>query len=436
MKKNNRGAGLIAVLLAVTVIGSITGLYLRTASSEYKMSARSMMMQSSMNVAEAGAEEAIWAIHKCGDDETEWANQGWTKVDTDIYYMSTQKTIHYKTFNTAILADMSGTVPTIYAGGKTSKGGNESSKQIRIDLATRTPFANGLTAKNGVTLIGNKIEVDSYNSNDGAYDPSNPNDKGSVASVSVAVDSVSINHADIYGYVATGGADPVVGNNGSIKGKDTPNNVKVDQSRISRDFYSEFEDVEIPDSSTWGTSYTGNTIGTAGATTELRLSEIKMTGSSTLNISGDVVLHITDDFTMGGNTEININPDSTLTVYIEGDVDLSGGPVVNQDGLPAGLQIQSNGSSVKLSGHASFYGVIYAPKADFEMKGGGSVGSVYGAVVANTISINGNYAFHYDEALEDLSNDESFRLSYWRELESASEQLPLFNKTQILALYP
>tara|TARA_B110000037_G_scaffold222664_1_gene298645 strand:+ start:39763 stop:40377 length:615 start_codon:yes stop_codon:yes gene_type:complete len=190
--------------------------------------------------------------------------------------------------------------------------GSEVSNQIRIDLSSGGLFANGLTTRDGVRMNGNKIAVDSYKSSDGAYHATNNrNDNGSVASVNVAVDAVNLQNADVYGYVATGGSSPLVGNNGSVTGADTPGGVSVDPNRVSTDFYAEFPPISAPAMGAPVTVVpTSNGTHTL-ASPEYELTSLTSTSQINYSISGDVTMIVNGDISVMG--EITITPGSSLT---------------------------------------------------------------------------------------------------------------------------
>jgi hypothetical protein len=61
-------------------------------------------------------------------------------------------------------------------------------------------------------------------------------------------------------------------------------------------------------------------------------------------------------------------------------------------------------TGINLSGNSSFVGVIYAPEATITVNGGGTNFDFIGSVIANSIALNGPYAFHYDESLPLMTN--------------------------------
>lgn len=399
------------------IVAAVAGLYLEAVRAEIENAHRTRMMLETVNVAETGADDALNALLQ--DKWSGWiaGPHGYSRETNLVGGMAGE------TRKTRVFIDLDDPdSPTIVAEGIiTHPMGITARRQLRIDLDKRGVFANGLTSRNGVALNGNRIDIDSFNSGLGGYSAANRNDRGSVASVSVAVGSVDINNADIFGYVATGGGAPLVGKNGSVTGKDTPGGVNIDSARISSDFYAEFEPVSAPTLSSPFTSITGSSMGSTGAASEYRLSSMDVGSSSVLSVKGDVVLVVDGDLEVKG--EIRIEADSSLTVYVRGDVSVGGNGMVNLSSVPANLVLfatgaEGSGQSIKLHGNGAMAGAVYAPFADVSLKGGGSSGTMYGSVVGNTVVITGNFDFHYDEALSDYGTNGKFSLVGWRELEA------------------
>lgn len=99
-------------------------------------------------------------------------------------------------------------------------------------------------------------------------------------------------------------------------------------------------------------------------------------------------------FKLGSQSALTIN--SKVTIYCTGDFDGSGGTIANTTEVPAHCQIFVSGSSVKISGDASFYGVVYAPNADLKRNGNSDF---FGVAVGRTLESSGNGGLHYDESL-------------------------------------
>lgn len=422
---SRRGSALIGVLILVMLLSISGGAYLQVALNEYRQSMRNVQLQASMNVAEAGVEEAIHAMH-----HDNWSN--WNTLASDVYYRIFP-VVQYFNNRTQIrvLADVRNTNnPVLVSEGSVERGSVWIQKQVRIELARRSVFANGLTARNTVRFNGNRVTVDSYDSRNGPYDPLlNRNDRGSVGSIAVSVDAVDIQNADVLGFVATGGSFPQVGANGSIRGFESPVGTKIDSSRITTDFYA---DLPMPSAPALPagtpTSLPGNTIGDPlqpDKTIYYKLSTLNIGNGQKLNVIGSVVIVVDGKLEVKG--EVEVLDTGTLRMYVNGDIDVGGNGIINSTQSPQRMLIYGTNPTVsaqeiKLHGNGAVHGAIYAPNAELNLRGGGHSGSLFGAAVAYGIVINGTYTFHYDEALNDFSEDNNFRIDRWRELIGSDER--------------
>ena len=122
-----------------------------------------------------------------------------------------------------------------------------------------------------------------------------------------------------------------------------------------------------------------------------------------------------------------------MKIYVTGSVDIGGNGVGTAQNLPPNFLLYgtvdpSNAAnkctSVSIHGNGNFYGAVYAPDAAVQVAGNGVN---YGALTGNTVQINGNGGFHYDEALGNLGRwvTESVTTAYsttgftrysWREI--------------------
>lgn len=437
---SRRGSVLVvALILGIGITLSIGSFIVLTVNTA-KLSQRSFHANSCLNLAEAGLEEAIyalnqadwstWSTHSSGSD-----NKFKTIPNFDLGQGNTGEV------TVLVYGATTSPTPTIVSQGKaTASIGPPIVKQLEIKVQRKSQFASGLVAKDTITFSGGNAYVDSYNSGDptystgGMYDASKKKDNGTVGSVSVAVDSISISNSDVWGYVATGGAFPSVGPNGTIKGADTPPGVDVDTNRITTDFTSSFDNVsDIPTSfdvvltNLAGSS--NHTLGTAGTATIIKATSIDNNNGRVITVYGDVTLVVTNGITVKGDFIVAAN--STLKLYIEGDMDIGGNGLANVDGKPEGLIVYGTnttvgGQLIKLHGNGAMSAAVYAPNATVDMKGGGSSGSMSGSVVANKIKITGNYSFHYDEALRNLGGGNPFSVASWRELVNQADRVTLY----------
>jgi len=416
-----RGSAMIGVLMMVLVVASLIGLYLRSATQELEHAYRSVWLQHAVNLAEAGLEEAFWSLNR-GDWSGWKAHNGHLVKRIEMEGQANeQHTITVK------VGGIAAGNPRVVAEGRITRHGVTIQKQIEMTMSRRGLFANGLTSRNQVRFAGNNASVDSYDSRDGPYDLSNNrNDRGSVASVGVTVDAVTVQNANILGFVATGGMDPIVGPNGSIRGWNSPVGTNVDPDRVSTDFYQDFPEVTAPSTSGASTSYTGGTIGSPNTNSVYVMDTVNVGNNQSLRVHGDVTL-VVNQLTVRG--ELTIGPNSSLTIYLEEDMSVGGTGIVNESATPSrvviyGTNPDPEGQEIKLHGQGVMHAAIYAPNALVSLRGGGGgTGRLLGAVVGYDIFTNGTYWFSYDEALADFGSDGLYRLGSWREMVRPEDQV-------------
>jgi hypothetical protein len=168
----------------------------------------------------------------------------------------------------------------------------------------------------------------------------------------------------------------------------------------------------------------------SGSYTEiyLRLFSEKVKGVTTttpavLEVSGgDVVLHLTGDIQLENSCEIIVKPDSTLTIYTDGNIHCRNGSSLSTENPPEAattLQIYTTGEDkqfIDIKAKSEFTGVIYAPDDDVVLY---AKGDAYGSIVANDFNYMAGGNFYFDEALrENVSVDDEavvFVVSRWYE---------------------
>lgn len=446
--RDSRGAVLIVALLISALIAVALGSYLNLNLSSSRLAKRSFNGFAALNLAEAGAEEAVWSFNRAQSGDTTawtaWTNNGaaaWQKFPNFDFGQNNSGwvKVYVDNFNPATNAR-----PKIIA--QSSVGATNDSpvtKMLEVTLRRRSLFANGLVAKDSIVFSGAVSSVDSWNSDpdkDSAtaavpYSAAVRSDKGTVGSASFVNSAVLINQANIWGYVATGGGAPQVGTGGTVRGADTPAGVDVDPRRVSTDFNADFDAALVPADGTVLATLPA-VLGTAGLTTKWRTAAINLSGTNTLTILGDVTLVLTaatgDAVSVTGNAEIIIPDGSNLTLYASANVKIAGKGIANLNVQPISCQIYGvstspAGQDIQIAGNGSLTAVVYAPSGDVTLNGNGDM---MGAVIARTIRLTGNAAFHYDEALAERDADQPFSISKWRELTSAADRAPylgLFN---------
>jgi hypothetical protein len=442
-----RGSVLIIAMLVAALIALVLGSYLSLSLSTAHFANRTFYSNASFNLAEAGAEEAVWSFNRltngASDGWTAWSNNGndaWQKFDGFAFGANATGSVkvYVENYNPPVASVR----PKVIALASVASGTDAPiTKMIELTLSRRSHFASGLVAQDNITFNGNNASVDSWNSGSASspvpYSAAVRNDHGSVSSASVQSTAMLVNQADIWGYAATGGAAPQVGASGSIRGATTPVGVQIDPSRVSTDFCVNLDPVTAPSGGTTIAAITGPaTLGTLGTATSWRCDSITLNGSQVLTILGQVTLVLTagsgfDAFDVTGNASIHIPTGSSLTLYVEGNVKIAGNGLGNDNVQPITCQFWGTNSSaagqkIELAGNGAFAGVVYAPNAIVRLNGNGDM---MGSVIAYDIIITGNAAFHYDESLAS-NGDAGFGVATWREITTGAERstyLPLFN---------
>lgn len=438
--RGERGAVLIVALLIMAALALGLTSYLTLNVNSARQAQRGFQQAAAFNLAEAGAEEALWSFNRANAGGAD-AWTGWsvaasaarrTFTGFDLGSATGRVQVHVDPYAPAGSAR-----PSVVAlATVSSPGAGEVTKMIEVTLHRRSRFSAGLMAKDSIVFSGTNTSVDSWNSDPDNNPATAPvpygeavrNDRGSVASTSVANRALLVNQADVWGYVYTGGAQPEVGRNGSIRGRDTPDGVNVDPARVATDFTASFPPITAPVDGTPLVSI-GATLGTAGTATKWRCNNLTLNGRQTLTILGDVTLILTAGsgaraIDVTGNAAILIPAGSSLTVYVEGDVLIAGNGVGNSNVRPAtfqffGTNTSAAGQSIHVAGNGALKVALYAPNADIKINGNGEV---MGAVVGRNIDLTGNAAFHYDESLENLDADMPYGIERWRELTTPAQR--------------
>ena len=147
-------------------------------------------------------------------------------------------------------------------------------------------------------------------------------------------------------------------------------------------------------------------------------SEITISNNGMVTIEGHCVLVVTGDIRLHNSAEIYITENSSLTIYLEGDLDGDNSAGVrNGTNVPANFKLYGTGTNqqINLKNSMDFHGVIYAPTADMTIFNGADV---YGALVVNSFDLKNSGHIYYDVALRqaDISDPGAmFRIVRWEE---------------------
>lgn len=456
LPNNERGSLLIAAMILTLAISISLVSFLKLGQTNLNISNRAFYANATMNLAESGLEHAMWSIGKAVDGDasawTNWTTSGnaaWRNFTGFSFDANSTGSVRVYVRNYNLAA-----APVIVARATiTPATGAAIEKWVMVSLFQRSLFANGLVAKDTLTFAGGNATVDSYDSRLGPYNVAlgggdyNKYDRGSAGSASVMVSSFSLSNSSIYGNVSIGTSDYTglsVGPNGLV-GDFSTSSGTIDYTRVNTDFTTNFDDASAPTTVGYNigaiSSATvlprGGDVPAADGTYYYDVSSISLSGPASRILSvapaNDVVIRITapsggSGVSVTGNASIQVLAGSTLGMYAESNVSIAGQGIANSND-PAAFQLWSTrpagaagSQSISVSGNGQLSAVVYAPNADVTMNGGGSSGSVYGAVVADTISVTGGSDFHYDEALAAMSDGRPFGVSLWSELTTSAQR--------------
>lgn len=461
--RRRRGSLLIAAMLVSALIAISLGSYIKLATNSMSLANRSFYQNAAVNLAEVGIEEAIFSFNRLAvvpvaSPGDAWTPYGWT-IQGDN---SAVRTISGFTIGPGVTG-----VVTIYCSRHNPDrydrpvvvsratlsfpNSPPTSKFIEVTVRKRSLFPKGMLVRDSIDANGGNLFLDSWDS-DPDHDSSTPlvpystgirTPHATLATLNPANYKINLGNGAVYGYISTGGGAVSSGPSAILTGNFS--STEFDSDRISTDFQAVFPTIDLP-----APSPVNSITASLGATALPRGGDLAaadgvyyytfVSGTSvssnngTFTIADNVVLIMIAHagvaaIDLGGSSSATITSSGSLKVYTNGDVTINGnGGFTNANGKPGscifyGTNSGTPGSqSITLTGNGQISASIFAPNANVTMKGGGSTGQIYGAIVANKVRMNGSTEFHYDEALGDLYPGNPYGIEKWRELQSASER--------------
>jgi len=275
-------------------------------------------------------------------------------------------------------------------------------------------FDSAILVRDRISLMPNTL-VKGYNS----ADPGDTDCRLQIGTASTLADRIPMGPGTVVnGDVFVGvGANPqtVIGAGGTITGR-----------TFALDRELNLPAVTPPSLSDWGRAVSGKgetiTLGPASSGTYSGIDLSQAGGNpGILEIrGGDIVLHVTGNINLGNGCELIVQPGSSLTLYVDGDIfaDSSVG-FNNQAGHVKDFQLYATGTgsqTFNLKAKSSVFGTVYAPNADITLYPGAEM---RGAIVGQSVTFKSGCSFYYDESLRDNldASDEGVRfiVKRWRE---------------------
>jgi hypothetical protein len=415
------------VLLLAAIVAFVGAHLLERAVQESKLATRSFYLGVALNLAEGAIEQGLFALNSGGFT----AANGWTLASgstTDyVKTLTSGLTLPQGSAGVYVRVDSAyGSSPVVYGVGVVNLPNQPRiTKQLRVGASRRRPWSNGMVAKNHVTF-SIASTVDSYDSTVGAYNAvTNRTDRATIATNSALPAEITLTGASsIYGYVATGGSDPVVAL-GRIYGATSPGvpaapAAYVDPARVRKDFNTNLPDIAAPTGSAYSlgaysATLTTKTLPRAGDTPGpngryLYTASSLSVSLGTLNITGPVDLIVTGNTSILLGGKVVVGPsgstDPSFNLYTPGDINIAllTDGIVNSTGAAHkatiwGTAPEGSSQTVNLLGAAAMTGTIYLPNGTVNMA---IAADVYGAIIAKEILVSVLGRFHWDSELANI----------------------------------
>ena len=446
-KSKQRGSVLLTTLIfgAVMVVG-LAG-YLAVAKNSMSLSNRSFNLSLATSIAESGMEAGLYSLNNSNWNAwtvsgskrsillTDYLNQAKSGY-TDSAFIDLNRNVRANAKIVVYNATSSNPFIVVKSWVWNQAGSNKNpvEKWVKLELGSRSLFARGLVAKNGLQFKGSNPLVDGYDSTLGAYGPGNKLDKGSIGSLSVEVDTISLINAKIWGSASVGSSvaeDGIkVGPHGSVGPYGTAAGT-LHNGSIAGDFRAELPAITAP--STFGSTPvpSGSNPVLVGSNDPnnpklFSAGSLNYTGNNSgLSVTGHVVLVVDGLKATGNNGSVNVAVNSSLKLYSKGPITIAGNGILNATNNPLATQIYTvdtaaaTAGDISIKGNGTLTAVVYAPNSDITINGNGDT---YGAIIGNHITMTGNGAFHYDVSLAKFNDDQPLTLIRWLELSSISDK--------------
>ncbi len=439
-KYRESGSILMVTVFLAGILGLTLGYYLWLVRAQNVLVAESQAWNSALALAEAGVEEGLAQINvSFGTNYINSAQANWGSSGAGVYGPRSNS-LDSGSYSVLLIATNPGPVliATGYVVAPVLSNGQFISRTIQVTTTTSPAFPYAIGSGHSISLNGNNLSMDSFDSSDPNYSTGqmyDPKKRKPGADVAAAAGFADNGIVQIYGTLRTGpdvtlnlGVGGFVGDlNFSGPGAESA-------QYYSSDFNQQFRPVQSPNT----VSFTPPSSGQGTNRYVLDGGNFIINGDLSLNSgealtvtgSGDSVLFVAGNVFMAGAqsgprapgaASINIAPGCNLLLYVAGtsaaltQVNTAGPATTFQYyGLPSNTSLAWNGNT-------DFIGSIYAPQAKLTLGSGTSYHhhTLYefeGACIASSVTLNGRFQFHYDEALKRSLPPLGFVVSSWREL--------------------
>jgi len=405
-----RGSALLATLCFAAVLSLSLSSYLAVCYRSLVLSNRGMQSTHSIELAEVGMEEALWALNE--NHGGDWTTAGWSHPGSSATKLLTGFTYENGAVGQVLVtvSNYMSATPQITAVGTINLADHTSVvRTLQSDTRQAPLFTNAIGATGALQFVGSTL-VDSYNSLVLPYNPGSPSFSAVVSGGTVDLGTTST----VYGFASTKGtALQPLATGAVVTGPSLT--YGIDPSRVSMSTNQPLFDVVGQSGTPSFDPITGFSQLTNSVTLgpgSYQYDSINLGDGAVLTISDHVVIRVNNSVRTSGTGQIVIQNSGSLLLQInEGDgqgLNLQGAGIVNQTGSAQNLSVLLGGNYADIDTPTSsldltmpFYGSIYLPKDNITVSHNSEI---FGAMIGRQITFDvGNPKFHYDAALQKVS---------------------------------
>ena len=425
--RGERGSVMIVTLVVVFVMLILSGGFLALIINENSLTKRLANDTIAMNIAEAGVEAAIWELNYSQGDFT--AAEGWSGAEPKVRTITLNSSSGTVWGEAQIsVFNSSSNSPDIKVKGYIpSQASAQGGRTVKVILARSSVslFNNALFGTMGIFLEG-LVNIDSYNSNFGAYGGSNIGTSGNVATDAVTDGAIHIGNYDIVQ------GDALIGPGGDVNSAIYLGNSAYVRNKQPASSYVNPQIIYAPAGLPARSSLSLGQGDVVVINASGKYDTIDLSKNAKIYIDADADIQVRNKFEVGNTSQIIIRNGAKVRFFLDGAFLKSPVSYIhNESQIPAKLgfygnpvQTQQN-SGINYQQAGSFWGTFYFPNIDFHYGCASKVQSTttlcdfYGAVVAKSIyQIDVNSFIHFDQALQSSTGgngNSNFNVSLWQE---------------------
>ena len=424
-----KGFVLVLALLTTSVLLILMIAYILRVVADYRFTAKIYNSTVAFDLAEAGAERALWEIVHNSSLFSGWSSG----TDSEGNPVRTISVSSFATSDGSIKGDydVSVSIPDAMTATITSVGyvprklSYDSKRTVRVSYAKHNfNLAIGASGDDGIAL-GTQGKIDSYNSANGTYSATHTNSNGNIST------NGPINfgtQARVWGDAHPGAAHPFPSHPSNVSGAWGTLQAPLVIDPIPQ---SALDAVCFPAGNSNSNIIKGNpadpsplvgnalTLGTQKTVTlpggTYYFSSITLGTQARMTVTGPSIIYVDGgNVSVGTQADLNINAGVQTTFYIAGgNIAVSTQGDINNLGAPKNLMIYSTGNIINLTTQTDLFAAIYAPNAAVNLT---TQGDIFGSIMCKSFISSTQAGVHFDMDLLNVSPVfASSGVNYWQE---------------------